>query len=52
MIQLEYSQEFDPREDLFNFAVNSSWVILKMTPTTTDLEDIFRKLTMEGRADA
>ena len=51
-IQLEYSQEFDPREDLFNFAVNSSWVILKMTPTTTDLEDIFRKLTMEGKADA
>ena len=52
LIQLEYSQEFDPREDLFNFAVNSSWVILKMTPTTTDLEDIFRKLTMEGKADA
>ena len=52
LFQLEYSQEFDPREDLFNFAVNSSWVILKMTPTTTDLEDIFRKLTMEGKADA
>lgn len=51
-IQLEYAQETDPREDLFNYAVNSDWVILKMTPTTTDLEDVFRKLTMEGKADA
>jgi ABC-2 type transport system ATP-binding protein len=52
LIQLEYAQEADPREDLFNYAVNSGWIILKMTPTTTDLEDIFRKLTMEGKADA
>jgi ABC-2 type transport system ATP-binding protein len=52
LIQLEYAQEVDPREDLFNYAVNSGWIILKMTPTTTDLEDIFRKLTMEGKADA
>ena len=52
IIQLEYSQEVDPREDLFNHAVSSGWVILKMTPTTTDLEDVFRKLTMEGKADA
>ena len=52
VIQLEYPQETDPREDLFNYAVNSDWVILKMTPTTTDLEDVFRKLTMEGKADA
>lgn len=52
IIQLEYDQEVDPREDLFNYAVSSGWVILKMTPTTTDLEDVFRKLTMEGKADA
>ena len=52
VIELDYSQETDPREDLFNYAVNSDWVILKMTPTTTDLEDVFRKLTMEGKADA
>ena len=52
VIQLEYSQETDPREDLFNYAVNSDWVILKMTPTTTDLEDVFRKLTMDGKDDA
>ena len=52
IIQLEYDQEVDPREALFNYAVSSGWVILKMTPTTTDLEDVFRKLTMEGKADA
>ena len=52
LLQLEYDQEVDPREDLFNYAVSSGWVILKMTPTTTDLEDVFRKLTMEGKADA
>ena len=52
LIQLEYSQEVDPRENLFDYAVSSGWVILKMTPTTTDLEDVFRKLTMEGKADA
>ena len=52
VIQLEYPQETDPREDLFNYAVSSGWVILKMTPTTTDLEDVFRKLTKEGKADA
>ena len=52
LIQLEYSQEVDPRENLFNYAVSSGWVILKMTPTTTDLEDVFRKLTMEGKAYA
>mgnify|MGYP003322100980 CR=1 FL=1 len=51
-IQLEYDQEGDPREDLFNYAVSSGWIILKMTPTTTGLEDIFRKLTMEGNSDA
>ena len=52
VIQLEYSQETDPREDLFSYAVNSDWVILKMTPTTTDLEEVFSKLTLEGKADA
>jgi ABC-2 type transport system ATP-binding protein len=52
IIQIEYAQEVDPREELFNYAVNSGWVILKMTPTTTDLEDIFRKLTMKDKANA
>ena len=52
ILQMEYAQDVDPREDLFNYAVSSGWVILKMTPTTTDLEDIFRKLTTEGQANA
>jgi ABC-2 type transport system ATP-binding protein len=52
ILQIEYAQDVDPREDLFNYAVSSGWVILKMTPTTTDLEDIFRKLTMEDQANA
>ena len=51
ILQMEYAQDVDPREDLFNYAVSSGWVILKMTPTTTDLEDIFRKLTTEGQAN-
>ena len=51
-LQMEYAQDTDPREDLFNYAVSSGWAILKMTPTTTDLEDIFRKLTTEGQANA
>ena len=52
VIKIEYGQEVDPREDLFNYAVKSGWAILKMTPTTTDLEDIFRKLTTEDKANA
>ena len=52
IIQIEYDQEVDPREDLFNYAVRSGWAILKMTPTTTDLEDIFRKLTTEDKVNA
>ena len=51
-IQLEYEKNKDPREDIFNYAVKNKWSILKMSPRTTNLEDIFRELTMEGGADA
>ncbi len=51
-IQLEYEKNKDPREDIFNYAVKNKWSILKMSPRTTNLEDIFRDLTMEGGADA
>ncbi|MFQ6612524.1 MAG: ATP-binding cassette domain-containing protein [Fidelibacterota bacterium] len=44
-IQCEYSKERDPREELFHYAVDNHWIILKMTPKTTNLEDIFRTLT-------
>jgi len=44
-IQCEYSRDQDPREALFRYAVDQKWVILKMMPKTTNLEDIFRTLT-------
>jgi ABC-2 type transport system ATP-binding protein len=51
-IQFEYGKDKDPREDLFKYAVKNKWKILKMNPHTTNLEDIFRNLTMENNADA
>lgn len=51
-IQLEYSREVDPREELFRYAVDSDWVLLKMNPHTVGLEDVFRNLTAIGGADA
>ena len=51
-IQLEYEKNKDSREEIFNYAVKNKWSILKMTPKATNLEDIFRNLTMKGDADA
>lgn len=51
-VQFEYGKDQDPREDLFRYAVDNNWSILKMTPHTTNLEDIFRNLTTEGGANA
>ena len=51
-IQLEYEKNKDSREEIFNYALKNKWSILKMTPKTTNLEDIFRNLTMKGDADA
>ena len=47
-VQFEYGKDKDPREDLFK----NKWSILKMNPRTTNLEDIFRDLTMEGDKNA
>ena len=44
-IQFEYGKDKDPREDIFKYAIKNKWVILKMMPKTTNLEDIFRDLT-------
>ena len=44
-LNLEYAKEFDPREALFHYAVESGWVILNMTPHTANLEDVFRTMT-------
>tara|TARA_B100000959_G_scaffold270936_1_gene318472 strand:+ start:937 stop:1881 length:945 start_codon:yes stop_codon:yes gene_type:complete len=47
-VQFEYGKGQDPREELFRYAVDNNWAILKMTPHTTNLEDIFRDLTTDG----
>tara|TARA_B100000902_G_scaffold265800_1_gene251874 strand:- start:1739 stop:2683 length:945 start_codon:yes stop_codon:yes gene_type:complete len=44
-IQFEYGKDKDPRQDIFKYAIKNKWVILKMMPKTTNLEDIFRDLT-------
>ena len=51
-LQLEYDNNKDPREDIFKYAVQNKWTVLKMSPKTTDLEAIFRDLTTNGAADA
>ena len=38
----------DPREDLFNYAIKSKWIILEMTPNKENLENVFRRLTLKG----
>lgn len=50
--QLQYSQEEDPREKIFKFAVEKGWVILSMTRHSANLEDVFRKLTISGGSNA
>ena len=52
ILQFEYGKDKDPREDLFKYAIKNKWTILKMNPHPTNLEDIFRNLTMEGNTDA
>jgi ABC-2 type transport system ATP-binding protein len=49
LAQFEYGKDEDPREALFNHAVNSKWVITEMTSHTAGLESIFRTLTMEAK---
>ncbi len=51
-VQFEYDKDQDSREEIFNYAIDNKWSILKMTPKTTNLEDIFRGLTMEGDSNA
>ena len=44
-INIEFSSNGDPREDIFKYAVDKNWVILEMVTSKQNLEDIFRKLT-------
>lgn len=50
-LSFEYGKGMDPREAIFNYAKDSGWVILEMSPFRVQLEDVFRNLTMEGRPD-
>ena len=52
ILQLEYPKDKDPREELFNYAIDSKWIVTEMSPHSVNLESIFRTLTMEGGEDA
>ena len=52
ILHLEYPNDKDPREELFQYAIDSKWVVTEMSPHSVDLESIFRKLTMEDGANA
>jgi len=52
LLHLEYPKDKDPREELFQYAIDSKWVVTEMSPHSVDLESIFRKLTMEDGANA
>jgi len=52
ILQLEYPKDKDPREELFNYAIDSKWIVTEMSPHSVNLESIFRTLTMEGSVDA
>ena len=47
-----YPKDKEPREQIFNYAVESNWIITEMSPQSTNLESIFRTLTMEESANA
>jgi len=48
---LEYPNSLDPRSDIFKHAVKHKWIILEMSRHKSSLEDLFRKLTIEGGAN-
>jgi len=49
VLNLEYPNTNDLREQIFKFAVNSKWIIIEMTPKGVELENIFRSLTNEEK---
>ena len=52
LLHLEYPKDKDPREELFQYAIDSKWVVTEMSPHSIDLESIFRTLTMEDSISA
>ena len=51
ILHLEYPKEKDPREELFQYAIDSNWVVTEMSPHSVNLEAIFRTLTMEDKTN-
>lgn len=49
-LNLEFTQDQDPREQIFHHAVDANWVIVEMSTRRAHLEDLFRQLTVEGGA--
>ena len=46
LIQIEYQNTSDPRQDIFKYAVEKNWVITEMSVHKRNLEDLFRNLTL------
>mgnify|MGYP006096260139 CR=1 FL=1 len=51
-LNLEYPKGKDPRQDIFQYAIDAKWVITEMTPHTANLESVFRNLTTEETTNA
>ena len=49
---IDFPPGSDPRKDIFDYAVEKKWVILEMKTKESNLEDVFRDLTVTGVADA
>jgi ABC-2 type transport system ATP-binding protein len=52
LVIIDYDKDSDPRESIFNFATEKGWILLEMSLQKARLEDIFRKLTIDGGVDA
>ena len=46
LIQIEYQNTSDPRQDIFKYAVEKNWIITEMSVHKRNLEDLFRNLTL------
>ena len=45
VVDINYEQNNDLREEIFNYIVKKQWILLGMNHQSANLEDIFRKLT-------
>ena len=46
LVQIEYQNTSDPRQDIFKYAVEKNWIITEMSVHKRNLEDLFRNLTL------